>query len=97
MVQSGLLQETADLLVQNILDPESPPGRAIGYRQTIDYLCRPDPQMGDTKTFLVRREVVGIVNRSRRDPSLTQVIYTCKATSHLAQSRISTPAFRLLE
>lgn len=67
MVQSGLLQETADLLVQNILDPESPPGRAIGYRQTIDYLCRPDPQMGETKTFLVRREVVGLVNQSRRD------------------------------
>jgi tRNA A37 N6-isopentenylltransferase MiaA len=38
MVRAGLLEETAQLLAEGVLVPGSPPGRAIGYRQTIDYL-----------------------------------------------------------
>lgn len=39
MLERGLLVETADLLVKGTLDPASPAGRAIGYRQAIDFLC----------------------------------------------------------
>ena len=35
-----MLKETADLLVLGALDPASPAGRAIGYRQAIDFLLR---------------------------------------------------------
>lgn len=38
MLIRGLLKETADLLVRGVLDPASPAGRAIGYRQAIDFL-----------------------------------------------------------
>lgn len=38
MLTRGLLQETADLLERGMLDPASPAGRAIGYRQAIDFL-----------------------------------------------------------
>lgn len=38
MLTRGLLSETADLLVRGMLDPASPAGRAIGYRQAIDFL-----------------------------------------------------------
>lgn len=40
MVERGLLEETADLLSMAILNPSSPPGRAIGYRQAIEYLLQ---------------------------------------------------------
>jgi hypothetical protein len=43
MVLQGLLRETAALLVAGTLRPESMAGRAIGYRQAIDYLTRPAP------------------------------------------------------
>lgn len=36
----GLLAETADLLVKGTLDPASPAGRAIGYRQAIEFLTQ---------------------------------------------------------
>lgn len=38
MLARGLLRETADLLVRGMLDPASPAGRAIGYRQAIEFL-----------------------------------------------------------
>lgn len=38
MLERGLLMETADLMVKGTLDPASPAGRAIGYRQAIDFL-----------------------------------------------------------
>ena len=40
MLERGLLAETADLLVKGTLDPASPAGRAIGYRQAIDFLMQ---------------------------------------------------------
>ncbi|CAB1110948.1 unnamed protein product [Ectocarpus sp. CCAP 1310/34] len=40
MLMRGLLPETADLLVRGMLDPASPAGRAIGYRQAIDFLLQ---------------------------------------------------------
>ncbi|CAM9926625.1 unnamed protein product, partial [Discosporangium mesarthrocarpum] len=39
MLVNGLLQEVAGLLIAGKLNPESSPGRSIGYRQAIDYLC----------------------------------------------------------
>lgn len=53
MLRSGLMEETAQLLSQGLLDPASPPGRAIGYRQTIEYLRRPEPKTGDAQAFKV--------------------------------------------
>ena len=47
MVVRGLLQETGRLLCAGVLLPDTTPGRAIGYRQALDYLCRPDPRAGD--------------------------------------------------
>lgn len=38
MLKRGMLEETADLLARGMLDPASPVGRAIGYRQAIDFL-----------------------------------------------------------
>jgi len=57
MVERGLLEETADLLASGTLNPASPPGRAIGYRQAIEYLQRADvgdaaAEAGALKTFL---------------------------------------------
>ncbi|CAN0481930.1 unnamed protein product, partial [Scytosiphon promiscuus] len=40
MLQRGMLTETADLLIRGMLDPASPAGRAIGYRQAIDFLSQ---------------------------------------------------------
>lgn len=40
MLTRGLLPETADLLVRGMLDPASPAGRAIGYRQAIEFLIQ---------------------------------------------------------
>lgn len=41
MLLGGLLEETATLLAEGQLRPDSMAGRAIGYRQAIDYLTRP--------------------------------------------------------
>lgn len=40
MLEQGLLTETADLMVKGTLDPASPAGRAIGYRQALDFLSK---------------------------------------------------------
>jgi len=40
MLQSGLLEETTEQLLDGTLLPSSAAGRAIGYRQTIEYLTR---------------------------------------------------------
>ena len=39
--RSGLLDEVTGLLLSRDLLPSHPAGRAIGYRQTLDYLLRP--------------------------------------------------------
>jgi len=41
MLQAGLLREVSDLLLQRKLLPSHPAGRAIGYRQALEYLLRP--------------------------------------------------------
>ena len=40
MLRSGLLEETTEELLQRRLLPSSTPGRAIGYRQSLEYLLR---------------------------------------------------------
>jgi tRNA A37 N6-isopentenylltransferase MiaA len=47
MLRQGLLQEVAQLCAASALLRESSPGRAIGYRQAMDYLLRPDPVAND--------------------------------------------------
>lgn len=51
MLRGGLLRETGALLASGELEPGSPPGRAVGYRQAIDYLIRPDAREGDAEAF----------------------------------------------
>eukprot|EP00978_Attheya_sp_CCMP212_P036632 scaffold167711_cov50-Attheya_sp.AAC.1 len=51
MLQRGLLKETTDLWLSGVLLPDGQLSRAIGYRQTLDYLQRPDAKMGDIPTF----------------------------------------------
>ena len=58
MVEKGLLEETASLLATGVLDPASPPGRAIGYRQAIEYLSkeRVEGEEGEAAALKVVRE-----------------------------------------
>lgn len=51
MLSAGLLQEVADLLLKDILTPDLIVTRAIGYRQTIDYLLREKYQAGDVQAY----------------------------------------------
>jgi tRNA dimethylallyltransferase len=51
MLKAGLFQEVTHLLTNDFLTPDSIAARAIGYRQTIDYLCRPDWKQFDVKAF----------------------------------------------
>jgi len=58
MIEKGLLEETASLLAAGVLDPASPPGRAIGYRQAIEYLSkeRVEGEEGEAAALKVVRE-----------------------------------------
>eukprot|EP00667_Euglena_gracilis_P012193 EG_transcript_12498 len=51
LVIAGLLEETGRLFCEGKLPPGSSGSRAIGYRQAIDYLCRPDPETGDEQAL----------------------------------------------
>jgi len=51
LVLAGLLEETGGLVCQGALRSDSPAGRAIGYRQALEYLTRPDAQPGDDDAF----------------------------------------------
>ncbi|CAK0865689.1 unnamed protein product, partial [Prorocentrum cordatum] len=63
MLDAGLLEEVAGLLCRGVLDPESPPGRAIGYRQPIDYLLRPEPREGDFDALAAFLQNFGTASR----------------------------------
>jgi tRNA dimethylallyltransferase len=52
MLMRGLLRETATLYLSGGLPEDSQVRRAIGYRQTLDYLLRKDAKMGDYAAFL---------------------------------------------
>ena len=47
MLRAGLLEETTDRLLSGALLPSSPAGRAIGYRQVVEYLTRSSWQRDD--------------------------------------------------
>ena len=47
LLQAGLLEEVTDLLLTEKLPPGCMVARSIGYRQTIDYLCRDNPGLQD--------------------------------------------------
>jgi IPP transferase len=65
MLRQGLLQEVAQLCATDVLQRESSPGRAIGYRQAMDYLLRPDPVANDLQVgFAVHRVLLVLVDHS---------------------------------
>ena len=64
MLEGGLLEEVADELVGRRLLPSCPAGRAIGYRQTLDYLMREPYVPGDE--VALREYVEGFTSASRR-------------------------------
>eukprot|EP00986_Skeletonema_menzelii_P012388 scaffold6832_cov81-Skeletonema_menzelii.AAC.11 len=51
MLQRGLLQETANLYVRGGLPDDSQVKRAIGYRQALEYLQRPDATNDDPESL----------------------------------------------
>jgi hypothetical protein len=51
MLKAGLFEEVTQLLIQNYMSPDSVAARAIGYRQTIDYLCMEPWKPFDVKSF----------------------------------------------
>jgi len=51
MLQRGLLNETASLSIAGELPDDGQPARAIGYRQTLDYLRRKDAKRQDNAAF----------------------------------------------
>ena len=51
MIIQGLIKETADLSLSNALPDEGQPARAIGYRQTLEYLRRSEPKNNDADAF----------------------------------------------
>lgn len=59
MLKRGLLAETADLLMRGMLDPASPAGRAIGYRQAIDFLHQEAGLTGGNETGASMAEAGG--------------------------------------
>jgi len=67
MVEKGLLEETASLLAAGVLDPASPPGRAIGYRQAIEYLSKEgvNGEEEEATALKVGRELVGGAREGR--------------------------------
>eukprot|EP00871_Galdieria_phlegrea_P003828 jgi/Galph1/4446/GphlegSOOS_G3055.1 len=52
MIQKGLLKEVFSLLHSGALSRNSSAGRAIGYRQTIDYLLNEEKHQNSTDSFL---------------------------------------------
>lgn len=52
MIEQGLLEEVTDLMLKHNLNPESMGAAAIGYKQTIAYLCRSNFERNDRKAFL---------------------------------------------
>ena len=63
MLLRGLLRETASLYVNGELPDESQVTRAIGYRQTLEYLKRPNAKSNDTKAFLAYIDVFATATR----------------------------------
>jgi len=63
MLLLGLLRETATLYVNGELPDESQVTRAIGYRQTLEYLKRPNAKSNDTKAFLAYIDVFATATR----------------------------------
>ena len=47
MLERGLFEETATLILDKHMVPDSMVARAIGYRQAIKYLCNPDRKVED--------------------------------------------------
>jgi tRNA dimethylallyltransferase len=51
MLQAGLFGEVAELLLKDQLTTDSMGAKAIGYRQTIEYLLRNPAKNGDAQAF----------------------------------------------
>lgn len=82
MMRKGLLEEVVELLASGALQPETQAGLAIGYRQVIDYLTRPEPRDSDTQALGVFLRSFGTASRNYaakqlhwflRDPSFAWI------------------------
>ncbi len=51
MLRAGLVQEVCNLFTSGVLRPEYTVSRAIGYRQTLEYLCQRDLGDGDVTSL----------------------------------------------
>ena len=71
MIEAGLLQEVAQLVLSKRLTPDDAVSKAIGYRQTIEYLCRREPRRGDVAAFetFVKDFATGTRNYAKRQLS----------------------------
>lgn len=84
MLRGGLLEEVTELLLRDRLPPDFIGTKSIGYRQTIDYLARPDFLPADLAAFqLFLRYILP-------PPSSTELT-RCPAV-HSRPARATTPA-----
>ena len=84
MLREGLLEEVTGLLLQRRLLPSSPAGRAIGYRQTLDYLLR-TPYVPADGEVRAARHAVSVSARLSREPGTRRTAALLR-TPHLARS-----------
>jgi len=64
MLQKGFLEEVATLLEKGLISLDTPAADAIGYRQVIEYLTRPEPQYGDAASLVEFVRKFGSVSRN---------------------------------
>jgi hypothetical protein len=82
MLRQGLLQEVAQLCAASALLRESSPGRAIGYRQAMDYLLRADPVANDLQVRYITIQRILLVEAVPSDYGATDC-HLCRRSSNL--------------
>lgn len=80
MLQAGLLREVADLLTNGFLRANTSAAVAIGYRQVLDYLERPDPRWADVEPL---KEFVRCFGSATRNYARSQIHWFMKDPSFL--------------
>lgn len=78
MLRVGIMEEVAGLLEEGLLDFDSSAALAIGYRQVMDYLTRPDPREGDVEAFA---EFIRGFGQATRSYSQKQMVWFRKDES----------------
>jgi tRNA A37 N6-isopentenylltransferase MiaA len=52
MLHRGLFEEVTNMMLNGQINSTSMVAKAIGYRQTIKYLCNPDRREGDVQLLI---------------------------------------------